>query len=239
MNGDTLLHMKVILAALRHCLQRGRVVAELPDWEKRVPASALAQRHVGEAGVDLDGLWQGLGEVDGMSEVAAAAVIVAIAELQPVLAVPMRRSKRLEALGEARRRALLAECPVDRGELEGKLALLRGPAKAQARSVMGTVSEPQFIGQGDRSPVVSPDAVTEKATAVPAPATTAKIQAAPTKRTPAVAPAAPAPAAAAPAAPAQASEKAGPKIAGLPVQAVIGIGLIALAALIYGVTLLF
>jgi hypothetical protein len=236
MNGDTLLHMKVILAALRHCLQRGRVAAELPDWERRVPASTLAQRHVGEAGLDLDGLWQGLGEVDGMSEVGAAAVIAALASLQPVLGVPMRRSKRLEALGEARRRALLAECPVDRGELEGKLALLRGAAgaQAQAKSTLGTVSEPQFIGQGDRSPavapaaLVSPDAATEKVAAVPPPAQTAKIQAAATKRTPAVPEAAP-----------QASERAGKKIAGLPLQAVIGIGLVALAALAYGLTLLF
>jgi hypothetical protein len=140
----------LVAEALRHCIARSPIAADLPDWQK-LPLEDLAARCISDAGLDLDRLWEGLQDLPGVSERGAAAVVAALAAHGAELPAAPREGPRLQALTAAQRQELLLACPVDREALAAAVRSARVRALAAALPSMGnpehsgeTVVQPQW-----------------------------------------------------------------------------------------------
>src|SRR5579883_904297 len=111
--------VKLLTDALCQCIERGRAAAQLPEARRRTVIEPLAERFLGEDGtLDLNGIWGALLREPGVTERALASAFAALEDLEGLLGVGLRRTRRLEALTPAQRQALLRECQVPRPAIE-------------------------------------------------------------------------------------------------------------------------
>ncbi|MCS6913964.1 MAG: hypothetical protein RMK29_14495 [Myxococcales bacterium] len=157
MNLDVGAKAKLVTDILCLCIQHSRAADQLPEPRRRSVVEENVARFLTPSSLDLNGLWATLLREPGVTERSLAAPFAVLEDMQGVLQVPMLPLQRLQALTAAQRQALVAECTVNRKEIErlvrqarieAQLASARRTSTTEAVSTAG--SQPQMM-----SPAVS------------------------------------------------------------------------------------